>query len=176
MKRTVAAPSQGETELYDVLEAKVIADMSPWCRMYDIGFQEVMDIDAEVTGDALDGTVAAVIMDHPYNTRSARNSPNSDHDKLSLDDMRNVVEMCDRLLKPGRGGTESSSLPCSSSATGTSTWQSSWSMSRKERNRSPWRSRCPLCLMWRRCLWFASERPGTTLRCLLYTSPSPRDS
>ena len=116
-----------------------------------------MDIDAEVAGDTLDGTVAAVIMDPPYNTRSARNSPNSDHDKLSLDDMRNVVEMCDRLLKPG-GGTESSSLPCSSSATGTSTWQSSRSMSRKERNRSPWRSRCPLYLMWRRCLWFASER------------------
>jgi len=104
MKRTVAAPSQEETELYDVLEAKVIADMSPWCRMYDIGFQEVMDIDAEVTGDALDGTVAAVIMDPPYNTRSARNSPNSEHDKLSLDDMRNVVEMCDRLLKPGGHG------------------------------------------------------------------------
>jgi len=43
-------------------------------------------------------------MDPPYNTRSARNSPNSEHDNLTLEDMQNVVGVCERLLKPGGHG------------------------------------------------------------------------
>jgi len=94
-KLTASVPSENEEDRYRALQEKVSAYMPPWRRMYNIRFEELIDIDADLSGETLDGTVAAVIMDPPYNTRSARNSPNSEDDNLTLEDMqRRCASVC----------------------------------------------------------------------------------
>lgn len=48
--------------------------------------------------------VDLVLSDHPYNVRSGRGDVNSHYDVLTLEDMEDVVAICELRMRPGADG------------------------------------------------------------------------
>lgn len=77
---------------------------SKYCRIHDVPFSALVDVDADESGFYLDGKVSFVVTDPPYNIRNQRSANNSSHDVLTESDMKKCVELFDALLKKGGHG------------------------------------------------------------------------
>lgn len=91
---------KGECEL----ESKIMEHMSPYCRIYDVHFMDLIDTESENTGLDLRGQVNFILTDPPYNVRYESGKDNSSHDVLTTEDMKNSVELFSQMLVPGGHG------------------------------------------------------------------------
>ena len=105
-KKGTAGPSgtfQGG-EAIKTLESKIRDYMKTFCRVYDVHFSDLMEIDEEESGHSLKGNVNLILTYPPYNIRSAKNKNNSDHDVMTKEDMKQCVNLFAKMLVPGGHG------------------------------------------------------------------------
>ena len=96
-------PAQGG-EAIKTLESKVRDYMKMFCRVYDVHFSDLMEIEEEESGHSLKGNVNLILTDPPYNIRSSKNKNNSDHDVITKEDMKQCVNLFAKMLVPGGHG------------------------------------------------------------------------
>lgn len=77
--------------------------MEDWCRIYDQSFTNIVECE-EDAGYSLSGAVKFILTDPPYNTRSERNQANSEHDRFTTTDIKDLANVCANVLDHGGHG------------------------------------------------------------------------
>ena len=78
VKLRIEVSGKDDNGSYDALQEKanlsehLVETMKPYCRIHDVCFRDLIDVDAEETGSYLDEKVQLIVTDPPYNTRKGR--------------------------------------------------------------------------------------------------------
>lgn len=100
---TVVAPQpiNNDFELSDAMGV-LETEMGQITSLFDCSFRDLLETNTMLgIGPDIEGQVQLVLTDPPYTIRQERNAPNSEHDVLSADDMKDFVQVVFNLLRPG---------------------------------------------------------------------------
>jgi hypothetical protein len=82
-------------------EETVRLKMAKYSSCYPVSFRALVKTHLETCNEDLTGKVQLVLTDPPYNTRSDRDLPNSEHDVLGPEDLVDAAKLIASLLRPG---------------------------------------------------------------------------
>ena len=82
----------------------VLIEMQKTFTMCEEEMTELVDTCLHSQGVNLNKNVDLVLTDPPYNIRKEGNRENSSHDSFSEKDMKDLVDICEQVLKPGGHG------------------------------------------------------------------------
>ena len=82
--------------------ARLSTLMTPYVRIYECSFNELVGLDEMASGsESISESVQLVLTDPPFNHRRTGNRPNSEHDSISKDEMKEVIDLVNEVLRPG---------------------------------------------------------------------------
>ena len=95
--------SGGEGCVCHPARARLLQEMEAFARLYECSFEDLIDTDGLCSRfGSIEEEVQLVLTDPPFNHRRESNRPNSDHDRLSDEQMSKATEVMTELL--GEGG------------------------------------------------------------------------
>ncbi|MEM1002550.1 MAG: DNA methyltransferase, partial [Bacteroidota bacterium] len=80
------------------------AEMCSRFGLFDCAFTDLEEEVQDAMGVDLENQVDLLLTDPPYGTRKELKKPNSGHDELTAEDMKNFAKFAGRVLKPGGHG------------------------------------------------------------------------